>query len=91
MLRSADRGFSRTAVSAMAGITATEFDELKRGVRMAAYRHGIPGMLEAGWCHPDGMSEAEMNVATRAPPVDLIVGAPWAWSIQPPVATCGAA
>jgi hypothetical protein len=79
LFKSADRAFAARAVVAETGMHTTEFDELKRGVKLAAWRGGVPAMLGAGWAPPEGLagerSGGEASTSGQAVPEDLWVGA----------------
>lgn len=46
----------------MTGISRSEFLELKRSVRMAAFRDGVEGMLAEGWTPPPAPALSRSDV-----------------------------
>lgn len=53
-MRASDRAFTARAVSSTTGISVDDFQDLKRGFKMAAFQGGVPAMLEAGWQPAEG-------------------------------------
>lgn len=55
VLRSGDRAFAGKAVAAQTGMSEEAFGDLKRHVRFAAFRGGVPAMHAAGWNPEEGL------------------------------------